>query len=206
MSEAAKEEERYIASPTLESECRWQEAQALYQQVSITAAENKRFFLVKGHHYQYVQLHYALRCQSRHSNLKLEDSAFLDSIYTDPEKKGIISRIYNHLLSNIQVPDLLHCRGGMGERCWPLWWQTVGADFGSRTFGVGVRGTKTVPSVYISLSVLYACAVAQMGQARYPHLSKMSSPSWQSYSYALEMPQTDELLEHLHCQNHCLNQ
>lgn len=45
MDEATRAEERYIAAPSSESERRWQEAQALYQQVSTTAAENKRFFL-----------------------------------------------------------------------------------------------------------------------------------------------------------------
>lgn len=45
LSEAAKAEEMYVHAPTSDSARRWLEAQALYQQVSTTAAENKRFFM-----------------------------------------------------------------------------------------------------------------------------------------------------------------
>lgn len=45
LSKAGKAEEMYLTNPSVDSEHKWLEPQALYQQVSITAAENKSFFL-----------------------------------------------------------------------------------------------------------------------------------------------------------------
>lgn len=76
--------------------------------------------MLKGHHYQNLQLKHAMKCQRRHSNQHFEDSAFLESIYTNPEKKDIISRIYAHLLSHIQAPDLAPCREGWEREVSPI--------------------------------------------------------------------------------------
>lgn len=49
MGEAARVEERCIAAPSSESERRWQEAQALYQQVSTTRGSScSKNILTKG--------------------------------------------------------------------------------------------------------------------------------------------------------------
>lgn len=53
LSEARKADKTYITNPTEESEHSWLEAQALYQQISLMVAENKRFLynsdtLMKG--------------------------------------------------------------------------------------------------------------------------------------------------------------
>lgn len=91
---------------------------------------SREFPMLKGHCHQYQQLQHSMRCQRRHSNLCLEDSAFLESIYTDPEKKGIISQIYTHLLSHIQAPDLVPCRKG--------WKRDVSPIDGEQWFQIGV--------------------------------------------------------------------
>lgn len=108
------------------------------------------FPALKGHRFQYIQ--HAIRYQSRHSNLQLEESTFLESIYSDPEKKGIISRIYIHLLSHIQAPDLLPCRE-VGAQCWPHWWWAVEPNPGSGPLGISISGTETIPPVHTAQGI-----------------------------------------------------
>lgn len=49
MQAASEAEAQYIQDPTDNTERRWLEAQALYQQVSLNAAENKRFFIKQNY-------------------------------------------------------------------------------------------------------------------------------------------------------------
>lgn len=65
------------------------------------------FPLLWNKYYMYVQLRHALRVQGRHSTLQIEDSTFLNDIFSTSNKKRIISRIYAFLLSYVQAPDVL---------------------------------------------------------------------------------------------------
>lgn len=83
-------------------------------------------------HYQYTQLCHALNRQSRQTPMHLTESTFLESIFTEKDKKGIISKIYVTLLSYLQAPGLLPCR----ER----WERVVGPISGEQWEQILVSG------------------------------------------------------------------
>lgn len=54
----------------------------------------EEFPLMGNFYYQYIQLPHIVRCQSTHSTLRMTTSSFLESIYTEEQKKVIISKTY----------------------------------------------------------------------------------------------------------------